>query len=241
MKAPRPLSILYGSSLRVCTCRRGAQDVRHVFLGAARADGDARRTRAAFMKKECRQVCLFHFRSLPPRHTHTHNGWLKTILADDRLAHAVRAVQVVHAKDARPPQVHRRILDVHRAFGRVPIRILRSRHQLSFQCLSSRVRRRRRLRSLAHWECRFSSSVGQFVLTASLRAQVNPENRAEFKEVSPERCVLPLVSPSRMVNAHVQSVCRFRTGVHRAPLFRIQLSRMNHVDIIHDDCQVRNV
>ncbi|KAG2352404.1 DAD/Ost2, partial [Suillus spraguei] len=27
----------------------------------------------------------------------------------------------------------------------------------------------------------------QFVLTASLRAQVNPENRSEFKEVSPER------------------------------------------------------
>jgi oligosaccharyltransferase complex subunit epsilon len=33
----------------------------------------------------------------------------------------------------------------------------------------------------------FASSVGQFVLTASLRAQVNPENRSEFKEVSPER------------------------------------------------------
>nr|AGC26949.1 cell death regulator DAD1 [Polyporus umbellatus] len=33
----------------------------------------------------------------------------------------------------------------------------------------------------------FSSCVGQFVLTASLRAQVNPANRNEFKEVSPER------------------------------------------------------
>ncbi|KAF9030303.1 defender against cell death 1 [Hymenopellis radicata] len=33
----------------------------------------------------------------------------------------------------------------------------------------------------------FSSTVGQFVLTASLRAQVNPENKNEFKEVSPER------------------------------------------------------
>jgi len=33
----------------------------------------------------------------------------------------------------------------------------------------------------------FSSTVGQFVLTASLSAQVNPENRTEFKEVSPER------------------------------------------------------
>ncbi|KAI0079738.1 defender against cell death 1 [Panus rudis PR-1116 ss-1] len=33
----------------------------------------------------------------------------------------------------------------------------------------------------------FASCVGQFVLTASLRSQVNPTNREEFKEVSPER------------------------------------------------------
>ncbi|KAG6833867.1 hypothetical protein H0H87_011801 [Tephrocybe sp. NHM501043] len=33
----------------------------------------------------------------------------------------------------------------------------------------------------------FSSNVGQFVLTASLRSQVNPENKNVFKEVSPER------------------------------------------------------
>jgi len=33
----------------------------------------------------------------------------------------------------------------------------------------------------------FSSTVGQFVLAASLRSQVNPENKDEFKEVSPER------------------------------------------------------
>ncbi|GLB33465.1 putative essential subunit of the N-oligosaccharyl transferase (OST) complex [Lyophyllum shimeji] len=33
----------------------------------------------------------------------------------------------------------------------------------------------------------FSSNVGQFVLTASLRSQVNPENKSEFKDVSPER------------------------------------------------------
>jgi len=33
----------------------------------------------------------------------------------------------------------------------------------------------------------FSSNVGQFVLTASLRSQVNPENKNEFKDVSPER------------------------------------------------------
>ncbi|KAI5124767.1 hypothetical protein M0805_005401 [Coniferiporia weirii] len=33
----------------------------------------------------------------------------------------------------------------------------------------------------------FASSVGQFVLTASLRSQVNPENKLHFAEVSPER------------------------------------------------------
>jgi len=33
----------------------------------------------------------------------------------------------------------------------------------------------------------FSSCVGQFVLAASLRSQVNPANSDEFKEVSPER------------------------------------------------------
>jgi hypothetical protein len=35
----------------------------------------------------------------------------------------------------------------------------------------------------------FSSNVGQFVLTASLRSQVNPENKNEFRDVSPERFV----------------------------------------------------
>jgi len=33
----------------------------------------------------------------------------------------------------------------------------------------------------------FSSAVGQFVLTASLRSQVNPLNKEVFKAVSPER------------------------------------------------------
>ncbi|KIK08427.1 hypothetical protein K443DRAFT_672445 [Laccaria amethystina LaAM-08-1] len=33
----------------------------------------------------------------------------------------------------------------------------------------------------------FSSTVGQFVLVASLRSQVNPQNKDEFKDVSPER------------------------------------------------------
>ncbi|EAU84939.1 defender against cell death 1 [Coprinopsis cinerea okayama7 len=33
----------------------------------------------------------------------------------------------------------------------------------------------------------FASTVGQFVLASSLRSQVNPANKDEFKEVSPER------------------------------------------------------
>ncbi|KAF8803729.1 oligosaccharyl transferase epsilon subunit [Phlegmacium glaucopus] len=33
----------------------------------------------------------------------------------------------------------------------------------------------------------FASTVGQFVLAASFRSQVNPENKGEFKDVSPER------------------------------------------------------
>jgi len=33
----------------------------------------------------------------------------------------------------------------------------------------------------------FASSVGQFVLTASLRSQVNPQNKHQFKSISPER------------------------------------------------------
>ncbi len=35
----------------------------------------------------------------------------------------------------------------------------------------------------------FSATVGQFVLTASLRMQTNPENASEFKTVSNERFV----------------------------------------------------
>jgi len=33
----------------------------------------------------------------------------------------------------------------------------------------------------------FSATVGQFVLTASLRIQTNPENKAEFESISNER------------------------------------------------------
>ena len=40
---------------------------------------------------------------------------------------------------------------------------------------------------LACMACSFSSCVGQFVLLASLRSQVNPENKVDFPSVSPER------------------------------------------------------
>lgn len=38
----------------------------------------------------------------------------------------------------------------------------------------------------------FSATVGQFVLTASLRIQCNPQNKGEFGTVSHERYVSPL-------------------------------------------------
>ena len=40
----------------------------------------------------------------------------------------------------------------------------------------------------------FSATVGQFVLTASLRMQTNPANKGEFASVSHERYVVFLVS-----------------------------------------------
>ncbi|KAI0698864.1 DAD family-domain-containing protein [Cytidiella melzeri] len=49
----------------------------------------------------------------------------------------------------------------------------------------------------------FSSCVGQFVLTASLRSQVNPENGAVFKEVSPERAFADFVLGSIVLHFFV--------------------------------------
>ncbi|KDQ28931.1 hypothetical protein PLEOSDRAFT_1088935 [Pleurotus ostreatus PC15] len=49
----------------------------------------------------------------------------------------------------------------------------------------------------------FSSTVGQFVLTASLRSQVNPENKDEFKEVSPERAFADYVLGSIVLHFFV--------------------------------------
>jgi len=49
----------------------------------------------------------------------------------------------------------------------------------------------------------FSSCVGQFVLTASLRSQVNPENKDTFKEVSPERAFADFVVGSIVLHFFV--------------------------------------
>jgi oligosaccharyltransferase complex subunit epsilon len=64
----------------------------------------------------------------------------------------------------------------------------------------------------AHCSPRFSSTVGQFVLTASLRSQVNPENKNEFKEVSPERCVTPLRARTAWLTAHYRAFADFAIG-----------------------------
>ncbi|KAI0288237.1 DAD family-domain-containing protein [Russula brevipes] len=49
----------------------------------------------------------------------------------------------------------------------------------------------------------FASSVGQFVLTASLRSQVNVANRALFKDVSPERAFADFVVGSVVLHFFV--------------------------------------
>jgi len=49
----------------------------------------------------------------------------------------------------------------------------------------------------------FASTVGQFVLTASLRSQVNVTNRALFKDVSPERAFADFVVGSVVLHFFV--------------------------------------
>ncbi|KAI0269034.1 DAD family-domain-containing protein [Russula aff. rugulosa BPL654] len=49
----------------------------------------------------------------------------------------------------------------------------------------------------------FASTVGQFVLTASLRSQVNIANRALFKAVSPERAFADFVVGSVVLHFFV--------------------------------------
>ena len=41
---------------------------------------------------------------------------------------------------------------------------------------------------------RFSSTVGQFVLLASLRIQANPANKAVFRDIAPERSDAPAIA-----------------------------------------------
>ena len=79
----------------------------------------------------------------------------------------------------------------------------------------------------AHFSCssRFGSTVGQFVLTASLRSQVNPDNKDEFRDVSPERRVPWLdFSKIRLIHAYMQSVRGLCSRFDSAPFLCIQLS-----------------
>ncbi|KAK7191728.1 hypothetical protein DPSP01_008039 [Paraphaeosphaeria sporulosa] len=46
----------------------------------------------------------------------------------------------------------------------------------------------------------FSATVGQFVLTASLRIQTNPENKAEFESISHERAFADFVFGSLILH-----------------------------------------
>ncbi|KAF2468106.1 defender against death DAD protein [Lindgomyces ingoldianus] len=46
----------------------------------------------------------------------------------------------------------------------------------------------------------FSATVGQFVLTASLRIQTNPENKAEFESISTERAFADFVFGSLLLH-----------------------------------------
>ncbi|KAJ4355308.1 oligosaccharyltransferase complex subunit epsilon [Ascochyta clinopodiicola] len=46
----------------------------------------------------------------------------------------------------------------------------------------------------------FSACVGQFVLTASLRIQTNPENKAEFETISHERAFADFVFGSLLLH-----------------------------------------
>src|SRR5258708_40260283 len=73
---------------------------------------------------------------------------------------------------------------------------------------------------------RFASTVGQFVLTASLRSQVNSANRALFKDVSPERCLFTENVHDGVLTHTLQGIRRFCSWLCRAALFRVQLPRL---------------
>jgi len=49
----------------------------------------------------------------------------------------------------------------------------------------------------------FSATVGEFVLAASLRSQVNPENQAIFPTISPERAFADFIFGSLILHFFV--------------------------------------
>lgn len=136
-------------------------------------------------------------------------------------------MEVVRAKDARPTQVYRRLLDVYRALGRVPICVLRARHQLSFQCLFGRVRCQCRWsHSLAHWGVDSRARSDSLFSPRRCGHRLTPKT-AQSSKACHQRGVFSRLSLSHTVNAHIQGICRLCVGFHRAPLFCIQLPRMS--------------
>lgn len=87
-------------------------------------------------------------------------------------------------------EIHRFIPGLPHALRDCTVPVLYPHHELPFQRVFGRVSTTSPpSQGNTNGRLRFSSCVGQFVLTASLRSQVNPENRGTFKDVSPERCV----------------------------------------------------
>ena len=136
-------------------------------------------------------------------------------------------LESLQRSNARPSKIHRRFLGIHLAVWCGTISVSDPRHRLSVQrilggvCdLSSSIPR---IFSKVVNPTRFSSTVGQFVLTASLRSQVNPENKSEFKEVSPERFVAYLLYIPTLYNRFLlQSFCRLRDGFDRVTFLCVQ-------------------
>ena len=96
-------------------------------------------------------------------------------------------------------EIHRFVPCVPHALGDHAVPVLYPHHKLPFQRIFGWVSTvQLPYRETANGLPRFSSCVGQFVLTASLRSQVNPENKETFKEVSPERCVYLRISDDNL-------------------------------------------
>lgn len=69
------------------------------------------------------------------------------------------------------------------------------------------------------------------MLTASLRSQVNPDNKDEFKDVSPERQALDLIPPrfQPIYVWYLQSICGLCSRFDSPPFLCIQLPGLNTV------------